>query len=78
MFNSNVKIKSILSFVLFLSAIPLIALTDPSFEVESAEGEEMHVCPGSGEACVGELQWKGETIKVNSYKTKGSGTVVVK
>jgi hypothetical protein len=37
----------------------------------------MHVCPGSGESCVAEITWGGEKIKVNSYKSKGLGTIVV-
>ena len=39
--------------------------------------QTMHVCPGSGEKCVAEIEFKGDKVKVTSEKTKGKGTVVV-
>jgi hypothetical protein len=48
-----------------------------SFFTNTSYAGEMHVCPGSGESCVAEITWGGEKIKVNSYKSKGLGTIVV-
>lgn len=48
------------------------------FAIPAFSGEELHVCPGSGESCNATITYGGEEVKVESEKDKGSGTVVVK
>ena len=45
--------------------------------ISFAQGE-MHVCPGTGESCEAVIKFEGKDVKISSFKTKGSGTVVVK
>jgi hypothetical protein len=66
------KIKSKIYGGIFILGVFLL------FKPKVTFAGEMHVCPGSGESCVAEIKWGGEIIKVNSFKTKGSGSIVVK
>ena len=69
----NFKTMKKLSFILACLLLGFSTLSvSPSFA-----GDELHVCPGSGEKCEATITFRGETVKVSSAKTPGSGAVVV-
>ncbi|MCE7056690.1 hypothetical protein LZF95_18540 [Algoriphagus sp. AGSA1] len=59
-----------------ISAVGLM-LIGINFTSSTYAGEELHVCPGSGESCEATITFEGKDVKVSSFKTKGSGTIVV-
>ena len=60
----------------FILACLLLGFSSLSV-LPSFAGEELHVCPGNGEKCEASITFRGETVKVSSAKTPGSGAVVV-
>lgn len=71
----------------FLSGLPFLKSKNAVFMMFIALGigiaytskaaETLHVCPGNGEVCKAEITFGGQTVSVNSYKTKGSGSITV-
>jgi hypothetical protein len=68
-FNSK-KLKGLLLVFSF-------GLVGSFFAIPSYAGDELHVCPGSGESCQATIVFDGKEVKVSSFKTKGSGAIVV-
>ncbi len=54
-----------------------LAIVGSFFSSPSVAGDELHVCPGSGESCQATITYNGQDVKVSSFKTKGSGAIVV-
>ncbi|MFT4857268.1 MAG: uncharacterized lipoprotein YehR (DUF1307 family) [Algoriphagus sp.] len=60
------------------SSVVVLTLLGVYFTSPSYAEEELHVCPGSGEKCEATITYKGDTVKVSSAKSPGSGSIVVK
>lgn len=71
------KKKISLSIIALLFTVSSSAIFASEASLEGG-GDELHVCPGNGETCDATITYNGETIKVISSKTKGSGTAVLK
>jgi hypothetical protein len=63
--------------VILKSSVVILTLLGTYFTSPSYAGEELHVCPGTGESCEATITFDGKEVKVSSFKTKGSGSIVL-